>query len=74
MKKLFIIFGFITWFNANAQPQDAKQLHETGKAFMKQGDYGNAGLVLTRALQQQPDNAEIAKDLALNFFSTINSF
>jgi tetratricopeptide (TPR) repeat protein len=69
MRKTVIFFGFTIWIGiANAQVQDASQLHETGKSFMKQGDYGNAGLVLTKALQQEPENLEIAKDLALDYF------
>lgn len=67
MKILFILFGF-TIFTFIAKAQDANQLHETAKAFMKQGDYRNASLVLTKALQQAPDNIEIAKDLALDYF------
>jgi tetratricopeptide (TPR) repeat protein len=34
---------------------------------MRQGDYSNASLVLTRALQQDPQNLEISKDLALDY-------
>ncbi len=48
--------------------QDAGQLHETGRTFMRQGDFGNASLVLVKALQLEPANLEIAKDLALNYF------
>lgn len=50
------------------QAQDAAQLHETAKTFMRQGDYTNAILVLNRALKQQPDNLEIAKDLGHNYY------
>jgi tetratricopeptide (TPR) repeat protein len=49
---------------AFAQQEDAEKLHENAKAFMRQGDYANASLILTRALQQYPGNIEIAKDLA----------
>ncbi len=35
---------------------------------MQQGDYGNATLILTRALQQDKQNLEIAKDLSLSYF------
>ena len=48
--------------------QSTEQLHETAKAFMRQGDYSNAILVLNRALQQMPDNVEFAKDLALSYY------
>ena len=69
MKKLFILFTFFTCFIIeNARTQDAKQLHETAKTFMRQGDFANAALVLNRALQQEPNNIEILKDIALNYF------
>lgn len=35
---------------------------------MRQGDYANANLVLTRALQQDPNNIQIVKDLAFNYY------
>jgi Tfp pilus assembly protein PilF len=69
MKLLLIFFTLIVCFPvAKAQSQDAKQLHETGKGFMLQGDFANATLVLNKALQQEPDNIEIIKDIALNYY------
>jgi tetratricopeptide (TPR) repeat protein len=69
VKKISLFFAFIiiagTVFS---QPQDVKQLQETAKAFMRQGDYANANLVLTHALQQDPNNIQIVKDLALNYY------
>lgn len=53
---------------AFAQQEDAEKLHDNAKAFMRQGDYANASLILVRALQQYPNNIEIAKDLAYNYF------
>jgi tetratricopeptide (TPR) repeat protein len=47
--------------------QDATELQETAKTFIKQGDYGNAILVLTKALQLQPSNVDIGKDLAVSY-------
>lgn len=35
---------------------------------MRQGDYANASLILTRALEQAPGNIEIAKDLAYDYY------
>jgi tetratricopeptide (TPR) repeat protein len=69
MKKIFIILCmlFVSLYS-NAQAPDAKQLHETAKGFMKQGDFPNAILVLNRALQLDPQNIDIAKDLALNYY------
>ncbi len=47
---------------------DPKQLHETARIFMKQGDYPNAILVLNRLLQADPQNMAVAKDLALSYY------
>lgn len=48
--------------------QDAAQLHETARAFMRQRDYSNAILVLNRAIMMDPKNIEITKDLGLNYY------
>ncbi len=48
--------------------QDAAQLHETARAFMLQGDFSNAILVLNRAIKLSPNDIEIAKDLGLNYY------
>lgn len=47
-----------------AQENDPRKLQETARTFMRQGDYSNAVIVLTRANQISPDNLEILKDLA----------
>ncbi|MEY2917445.1 MAG: hypothetical protein RIS73_1159 [Bacteroidota bacterium] len=63
------IFSFIILFIATtASAQDAAQLHETARAFMRQADYSNAILVLNRAAKLDPKNMEIAKDLGLNYY------
>ncbi len=63
------IFSFLIIFSAaTATAQDAAKLHETGRAFMHQGDYANAILVLNRAAKLDEKNIEIAKDLGLNYF------
>lgn len=51
-----------------SQSDDIEKLHENAKAFMRQGDYANASLILTRALKQAPNNIEIAKDLAYDYY------
>jgi len=48
--------------------QSAKELQETARSFMQQGDYSNAALVLNRASFLEPANIEITKDLALNYY------
>ena len=47
--------------------QDAEQLHETAKNYMRQGDYTNAALTLEKAVQSDPENVGINKDLAINY-------
>ena len=48
--------------------QTAQELQETARSFMQQGDFSNAGLVLSRAYALEPQNLEIGKDLALNYY------
>jgi tetratricopeptide (TPR) repeat protein len=60
---LLLAFAAVS-FNALPQQQDAATLQETAKTFLKQGDYSNAILVLNRALQQEPGNMEIQRELA----------
>src|SRR5665647_166276 len=69
MKKilLFSCFFFLCVF-VFGQSDDIEKLHENAKAFMRQGDYANASLILTRALAQAPNNIEIAKDLAFDYY------
>ena len=69
MKRAIILAIFlIIGFGLSAQEQDAKTLHETAKTFIRQGDYTNAVIVLTHALQKDPNNLEILKDLAFTYY------
>jgi tetratricopeptide (TPR) repeat protein len=63
---LFTAIFFCTVQNAFAQT--ATELQATARSFMQQGDYTNAILVLNRATQIEPQNIEITKDLALNYY------
>src|ERR1035437_1465212 len=67
MKKLLLSFAGLIFCLIAFSQQDATQLHETAKTFMKQGDYSNATLVLTKALELEPANLEIAKDLSVAY-------
>ena len=69
MKKNLLLSAlcFLSIF-AFSQSEDVEKLHENAKAFMRQGDYANASLILSRALSQSPDNIEIAKDLAYDYY------
>lgn len=53
---------------ASAQPEDPKTMHETAKSFMRTGDFDNAILVLTRALQKDNKNLEMQKDLVMSYY------
>ena len=68
MKKLLLFIALFTGFTGFAQTQDSKELQENARAYMRQGDYDNAALLLTKALEQSPSDIGIAKDLALNYY------
>ncbi|MDQ6762208.1 MAG: tetratricopeptide repeat protein [Bacteroidota bacterium] len=68
MKKYFFFF-VLSCFSVHAFSQeDAQKIQDNARAFMRQGDYANASLILSRAIQQYPNNIEIAKDLAYNYY------
>ena len=60
----FLFIGLCTY----AQTEDAKTLHENAKTFMRQGDFNNAIVILTRALQMDKNNIEMQKDLAMSYY------
>lgn len=69
MKKFFsLIIVLLASFSVIAQPEDTKTLHETAKTFMRSGDFDNAIIVLTRALQQDKNNLEMQKDLVMSYY------
>jgi tetratricopeptide (TPR) repeat protein len=68
MIKRFIFSFLIVSIAFTATAQDAAQLHETARGFMRQGDYANAILVLNRAAKLDTKNIEIQKDLGLNYY------
>lgn len=68
MSKRFFLTVFISLAALSITAQDAKQLHETARQFMLQGDYNNAILVLNRAVKLDGKSLEIAKDLGLNYY------
>jgi tetratricopeptide (TPR) repeat protein len=69
MKKFFSLFIILlATFSVMSQPDDQNKLHETAKAFMLSGDYDNAIIVLTRALQQDNKNLEMQKDLVMSYY------
>jgi len=69
IKRCIIFFSIFILFAAfTTTAQDAAELHETARAFMRQGDYSNAILVLNRAIKLDAKDIEIAKDLGLNYY------
>jgi Tfp pilus assembly protein PilF len=71
MKKniVFLLLALSVHITNVAQPQQtAKELHETAKIFMRQGDYDNAILVIKRALEKEPDNLDMLKDVSFIYF------
>jgi hypothetical protein len=47
---------------------DTKTPQETARAFTRQGDYTNALVVLNEALRKDPQNLELSKDVAFNYY------
>jgi tetratricopeptide (TPR) repeat protein len=48
--------------------QEVLSPHETARTFMRSGDFDNAILVLNKALDQEPKNSDIRKDLVLSYY------
>ena len=68
MKKIFSLFIVFTISLASYSQDDVKTLHETARTFMRSGDFDNAVIVLTRALQQDKKNLELQKDLVMSYY------
>ena len=47
---------------------DTKTPQETARAYTRQGDYTNALVVLNEALKKDPQNLELSKDIAFNYY------
>lgn len=67
-KNFFVILVFAASFSFAQSAQNADTLHATAKTFLQQGDYENAVLVLSKALQMQPNDLEITKDLLFAYY------
>lgn len=67
MKKfLLFLFSTLLFTIADAQPEEASA-RETARSFMRTGDWDNAILVLNKALQSDPSDLELSKDLAFSY-------
>ena len=68
MKKYSVLFILFIAASAAFSQDDPKTMHETAKTFMRSGDFDNAVIVLTRALQQDKKNLEMQKDLLMSYY------
>src|SRR5687767_10811616 len=65
MKRIaFFLFSTLLSITTYAQPENPQ---ETARSFMRAGDWDNAILVLSKALQSDPNNLELSKDLAFSY-------
>lgn len=62
---LFLLFVVAVNAPLYSQTDAADSL---GKAFIRQGDYANAVLVINKAIERDRDNLELKKDLAFAYF------
>lgn len=70
MNRILLAFFSLTLTSLStlAQSTDNKSPLETAKAFTRQQDYTNAIVVLNGALEKDPQNLEMQKDLAFNYY------
>lgn len=68
MKKILLLICIVSSAIGYGQTEDAATLHETAKNFLKQGDYENSILVLNKAIQLQPANFQLTKDLFFAYY------
>lgn len=68
MKQLsLLLLSAVFSITAFAQ-QNADTLQQTGRNYMRKGDWGNAIIVFNRALQQKPGDVDILNDIAYTYF------
>lgn len=68
IQRILLLLALSFSLAASAQPEEVKKMHETAKAFMRTGDFDNAIIVLTRALQKDSKNLELQKDLVMSYY------
>lgn len=66
MKKILQLLTFILVWGTHLMAQDSPG--KIAKAFIRQGDYNNAILVLNRAIASDNENIELKKDLAFAYY------
>jgi len=68
IQRILLLLALSFSLAASAQPEEVKKMQETAKAFMRTGDFDNAIIVLTRALQKDNKNIDLQKDLVMSYF------
>jgi tetratricopeptide (TPR) repeat protein len=68
IQRILLLIALSFSLAVSAQPEEVKKMQETAKAFMRTGDFDNAIIVLTRALQKDNKNIELQKDLVMSYF------
>ncbi len=68
IQRILLLIALSFSLAASAQPEEVKKMQETAKAFMRTGDFDNAIIVLTRALQKDNKNIDLQKDLVMSYF------
>jgi len=68
MKKLFVLIAAALFSIGSTAQEDPKKMHETAKAFMQSGDFDNAIIVLSRALELDKNSLDLQKDLVMSYF------
>jgi tetratricopeptide (TPR) repeat protein len=68
MNRLLGILLLIALNLPSIAQDDAASLQSSAKAYMRQGDFSNAIMVLNRALKQSPNNLAILEDLAFSYY------
>ncbi len=67
MKRLFLLLSVVCCSSIAVIAQE-QSLQETARTFMRTGDFDNAILILNRALEQDKNNLDLQKDLALAYY------
>jgi tetratricopeptide (TPR) repeat protein len=68
MKKIIFLLVCSCFAIAASPQQNADSLQQTGRDYMRKGDWGNAIMVFNRALQQKPNDLSLLNDIAYTYF------
>ena len=68
MKFLRITISFLFLVQLTVAQQTVQQLRETALVFQRQQDYSNTIMVLAKALEMEPGNVDVLKDVAFTYY------